>query len=478
MRRHALWVLFGGIAAVSAGACGEDSPATSAPASSGAGAGAGAGGEPTVQAGEGGAAGGEVTPAIGGAAGAPAITPEGGDASSGAGGAPVVVSRAVRGRVRAGWAGFPGVVVLVDGQEVTSGADGSFSVEEAPDEYELMVYVPEFRLVRVYDGVRTREPIVNLGVTELSGDLQRATVQGKVQGGAEPPQPTDFATEVLYLSSTRGLLHRSSIQPPEPFDMSLRWQDAGTVDDGEILVVQTALEHGKAVSQYLGYGKRAVKVRAGALLGSLSGSPLTDVALVDPEEYVVAGTLEVPSDLSLSTHVLRVGGWQSPLFFAPGSYSLSLPAVPEPKALHLELFGDHGMVRGSWPLPDTATSDLALTMPPIPTLVSPEPDATMTPVSELSWEPLPESSVALVWMKINDFTLERVTTASHASLVDLSKLGAALAPGPGSWSVQAIGPASSVDDVLRVQQDAATEATTSWFFAETMSQGFDLGRAP
>lgn len=462
MRRLAVWAVWSCAAALSVAACGEDSRRADVPASTS----ARERGRPELH--DGGAPGsaGEA-PLAGGGGSVTDGEPPGG---AGAGGAPSVVSKTVSGTVHAGWAAFPGVVVRLNDREVTSGADGSFTFEDAPDEYQLLLYVADYRFVRVYDGLRTRHPVIDLGPEEPTSATKEATIQGKSFGGASTPLPHDYWTDALYLSRTRGHLQSASFEPPGPFELNLRWAGDGDTDQGELLVLQTIRSEGATVSAYTGYGKRAVEVSDGMRLGSLSGSPLTDVTLTDPDEYTVGGELSVPEELTLSGDMLRISGWRTPTFLSVGSYALTLPDVPEPKALQLELFGDAGSVRRSWSLPDAATSDYELIVPPLP---EPLGDTTLGRETELSWRGLPEESVALIWMKVGDFTLERVTSAANARLVDLSVVGEALPPGAeGTWSVQAVGPASSVDEALIVLRDAALQSPTSWFLVEGASRGF------
>lgn len=400
----------------------------------------------------------------------------GASGAGGAGGADTAGSNDVVGSVRAGYAPFPGVVVRLNGTEVTSGTDGGFTIRDAPDEYELTVYVPEFKLVRVYDGLRTRHPTVNLGYAELDREQRTATVQGKIIGGAPPPLPHECWTEASYVSNTRGHMHTYGFSPPAAFELSLRWTDAGESDTGEILVLQGFGGIVAPVTSFTGYGRRTVTISEGTLLGSLSGSPLTNVTLVDPEEYALSGALEAPDGLTLGGAALLIGGWRSNAWLESGSYSLTLPSVAEPKAIRVEMYGDIGSVRSSWVLPDAATTGFDLVVPALPALVAPEEgNAAIASDSEFRWSNLPENSVALLWMKVGDYTLERVTAGTSAALPDLSSLGLSLpAAARGSWNVQAVGPAATTDDALVVQRAGTLEAPTRWYFVEPAAREFAL----
>ncbi len=475
MRRLVAWLSVSGSVALSAAACGEGSSSRRAhdPAGAGGGralaAGGAAGGDSETVGGADDSAG-SAAGGASGAAGAPTSEPR-----AGAGGEAPATSTDVHGRVRANLAAFSGVIVRIAGVQVETGADGTFTFEDVADEYQLILQVPEYNYVRVYDGVRTRSPIVNLGDNGFAPVTKSATVQGKISGGAPLPLAPDCLTQAWYLSNTRGHLQTVSFSPPNAFDVQIAWADEGDVDEGQLLVFQTVLAHGGGVTAFTGYGKRSLKIADGTLLGSLKGSPLTDVALADPEEYAVSGELSVPDGLQISSDMLRLNGWRTTAFLEPGPYSLTLPDIHEPKAVRLELFSDVGSARISWQLPDTATTDFALVVPELPLLVAPPADDVVTGSTLFSWNNLPDRSVVLVWMKVGDYTLERVTAEPSTNLPDLPALDIALpAEARGSWSVQAIGPASNVDELLVAQTDSILEAPTTWFSLESASRDFQL----
>src|SRR5882672_10428739 len=189
-------VVVGAVVLVAAGACGDDSSKPKPMNSAGSSVDAGQAGMPS-----------DPGPASGGSgAGETAVRPpvSAGSGGDGEAGAPVEPATDVTGQVFAGTDPFEGAVVVVGGVTTLSGADGSFVVHHAGAEYQLMVRDPKTKAVFVYEGLKTREPHVNLG-PNLQTDIRSATVRGKLLGGGlADPTPSEARKAVVYVGKHYG----------------------------------------------------------------------------------------------------------------------------------------------------------------------------------------------------------------------------------------------------------------------------------
>ncbi len=476
MRRYTEWLSVGAVAMAAVVACGDDPPGRSPMTGAGAGGladGAGQAGDEPGSAGTNGVPVGGMPGSSGssGLAGAgPAAAGAGGE-----GGAAQPVSNDVHGQVRSAYLPWPNAVVRVNGVSTTTDAAGSFTVEDVAEEYQLVVYLPDYNYVRVYDGLHTRQPLANLGPNIFEGVEKSATVRGKVIGGAEAPLPQYLYTEARYVSNTRGHLRTSFFDPPEAFDLDPIWSDPGDTDEGEIWVFQTIELPQVGLTEYTGFGRRAVSITAGDILGSVNGSALTDVTLIDPDEYTVSGQLTAPQGFTIYQDKLFVGPWWTFAQLDLGVNSLVFPDIDVPKLVNVEMQGTGAQFANvTWLAPDAADAAWDLEVPPPATLLTPPVAANaVTLQTSFSWSGLPASSVALLWVHIGDWTIERVTTAGSTTLFDLSVFGVSVpVDTEGNWNVQAIGPAASMEEAMAALDSHYTYGPLPRFLIDSDMRAF------
>jgi hypothetical protein len=475
------WVVFGGVVAVVASACGSDGGKTSPGEDTNQ---AGAGGEVAsvpeagtgnAQPGTGAGAGGQPD-VVGG--GMPGEVMAGGGAGGGAagaggeGGAAIVVSPDVHGTFYGSGDGF---LVLVNGVNAPIDAEGHFSAPDVADEYQLIVYAPDYKFVEVWDDVRTRAPVIDLNLS-LGDPPYSATIRGKLKGGLSTPydvadDETVF-TELVYASSTNGYLYpRSSIDPPEGFDLNPQWFGAAT-DTGEVLALQYVFKNKVGVTEYTGFGRRPMTIEDGNIYGSANGAAATDIQVSAPTVETLTGHLALPTGWTRQSSFVHMGPFMPDLILE-NDFSLLVPQLADvPMWLRLEASGADGLGDFNIPVPTQGPWNIDIPNPPKP--LSPAEGANaVTPSTIFSWNGLPNGSVAGVYFEVGDWRIERYTTAPDTTLPDLSALGVTLpTAAEGTWLVEAIGPATTTDDVLTVLHKHNLEVADSSYYLDSASRTF------
>jgi hypothetical protein len=398
---------------------------------------------------------------VGGMGGAPAaVTPHGGagaaPAAAGAGGEGGAVepqSPDVHGVVR-DFDSMPiTIAVQVNGVSATVDEHGTFDVPAVADEYDLVMYLPDHKLVIIYDDLHTRNPQIDLGLG-LSGDpAHGASVRGKVTGGLQAPfqvaADITVFTQVAYVSDVHGPLYpRSSIDPPEGYAVDPRWSGLAT-DSGEALALQYTFQDGVGTVEYTGFGRRPLSIEDGLIYGSLSGSPLTDIALTKPPQSQRSANLTVPSGWKIDSSALHIGPFADFGIAALGDFSMLVPQLEAvPQWVSLQLSGADGSSELHLPLSDADPWTMVSAPPPKP-VVPADNAAAVNLNTQFTWSGLPEGTVAGVKWSVGDWSVEHYTTSTSLALPDLSAFGATLPTGEeGAWMVYAVGPTTTTDGVL------------------------------
>jgi hypothetical protein len=449
------WVALAGVALAMASACSDDG-GSAVPAKTND---AGAGGEgATTQAGThntaGGSGGAPVSPTGGMPGEVGGVGGEGGGVLAGAGGEggmPVVVSKDINGSI---YGLSDELVILIDGVNVPIDADGHFRVPNAPDEYQLQVCAPNYKLVDIYDGLRTRTPLVDYN-TGLGEPPYAATIRGKVTGGLSTPftvanDETVF-TEVAYSSKAHGYLGpRPRIDPPEGFDLNPKWFDSAT-DTGEVLALQYVFKSKVGVTQFTGFGRRAMTIADGNIYGSVNGSATTDLLFTAPAVSTITGHLGLPSGWTRSSSQVHVGPFTPDSIFE-GDFSLLVPQLDGvPMWVLIQAKGPEGNAELKLPVATQSPWNINVPSPPKQLLPVDKANA-VTHATTFTWSNLPKGTVASVVWLIGDWTIERYTTDASTTIPDLSAFGVTLpAATESGWRVRAVGPAATTDDVLVAQ---------------------------
>jgi hypothetical protein len=391
------------------------------------------------------AAGGMPSAVAGGGAGL--VGGAGGEGGEG-GGEPVVVSKDIDGSV---YGVSDELVILVDGVNVPIGADGHFMVTDGPDEYQLQVCAPNYKFVLIFDGLRTRTPVVNLN-TGLGDPPYAATIRGKVTGGLSTPFPVaddeTVFTELAYSSYANGYLYpRSSIDPPEGFDLNPLWFGSDT-DTGEVLAIQYIFKNKVGLTEYTGFARRPMTITDGNIYGSVNGSAATDLEFTVPTVSTLTGSLNLPSSWTLRSTFVHVGPFMPDGILA-GDFSIPVPQLENmPMWLSFQAEGPEGDADYVLPLPEQSPWNITVPTPAKALLPVANANA-VTQSTIFSWNGLPANAVAGIYWSVGDWNIERFTTAASTTIPDLSALGVTLpANADGLWVIKAVGPAEKMDDVL------------------------------
>lgn len=456
------WVALAGVALAMASACSDDGGST-VPAKTND---AGAGGEgATTQAGThstaGGSGGAPDSPnggmpgEVGGVGGEGVVAGAGGE-----GGAPVVVSKDINGSI---YGLSDELVILIDGVNVPIDADGHFRVPNAPDEYQLQVCAPNYKLVDIYDGLRTRTPLVDFN-TGFGEPPYAATIRGKVTGGLSTPytvaEDETVYTEVAYSSNTNGYLYpRSQIDPPEGFDLNPQWFGSAT-DAGEVLALQYVFKNKVGPTQFTGFARRPMTVADGNIYGSVNGSASTDLVFTAPTVSTITGHLSLPSGWTRDSSWVHMGPFMPDLLFE-GDFSLLVPRLEGvPMWVLVQTKGPEGNAELKAPVPTTSPWNVTVPSPP-KQLLPVDKANTVTKATTFTWSSLPQGTVASVVWLVGDWAIERYTTTASTTIPDLSAFGVTLpAATDSSWRVRALGPAASTDDVLTVLHNRNLDTST------------------
>ena len=385
---------------------------------------------------------------------------------------PVVVSKDINGHI---YGLSDELVILIDGVNVPIDVDGQFSVANGPDEYQLQVCAPNYKFVRIFDGLRTRAPLVDMG-TGFADPPYEATIRGKVTGGLSTPfaiadDETVF-TQLAYSSQTNGYLYPlSSIDPPEGYDLNPLWSGSET-DTGEVLAIQYVFKSQVGVKEYTGFGRRPITIADGSIHGSVNGSADTNVAFNLPTVSTITGNLSLPSGWTRKGSYVHMGPFMTDLLFE-GDFSLVVPQLESiPMWVLIQADGPEGSADFKAPVPNASPWNIEVPSPP--KQLSPVANANaVTHSTAFSWNGLPAAAAASVFWEIGDWRIQRFTTAASTTIPDLSAYGVAfLAATESAWSVEAVGPVTTMDDVLTRIHDHARDVAEPSFFINSVNRVF------
>jgi hypothetical protein len=436
-------------------ACGDDAPSVENQATAGSKTNAaGAAGEASSPGGEGGQP--VTVPGGGGDGGTDAVDAGGapsdvagasGGGAGGAGGAPDVLSD-VSGRVTS-FMGTPraNVVVIIGDSSTVTDADGAFTIADVPAAYDLTAIDDESKFIQVVEGLTTREPSV--GFYLLRVDQRSGVVAGKLSGGGGFPLPKGQAGVVTYRGD-RSFGDLELKASASSFSLSALWEGAA---------MQTGLLAGitwktgtSGPTEYTGYAEHAVTLEADKIVGNINGSvAATNLALTDPAEHTVTGTLTVAGAPSSVSSNLQVGFSNIPLSLEPGAISVVVPEVDAITALSVS--GDFDVLgSSSITMPFSGSTPLQVSLPLPPQLVLPIESAVgVTLATEFSWKEPPVGTYSVISWGIGDWSIARVTATNKVTLPDLSAAGVAYGEGSSSsWQLDQFGPASSPEEALQL----------------------------
>jgi hypothetical protein len=180
--------------------------------------------------------------------------------------------------------------------------------------------------------------------------------------------------------------------------------------------------------------------------------------------------VQIVDDLTTRTPVvnLPIPSWDS-------RSSTAQIDVPQLLAMTAVTPGEDRQVTMHVPRP--ASGDWNIVVPKAPASVVPLNDAaSVTSATEFSWTDVAEGTVSQIsWGIGGGWTIYLTTTATKATLPDLSAYGLDLEPGAGnSWSVAFEGPANSTDELLALRETDAWATGRSSIVGHGESRSFTL----
>jgi hypothetical protein len=345
------------------------------------------------------------------------------------------------------------IAVQVNGVSATVDEHGRFDVPSVAEEYDLVIYVPDHDYIIMYDSLHVRRPQIDLGLGFGTARPYGASIRGKITGGLQAPFPVaadiTVFTEAAYVSDVYGPLYpRSSIDPPEGYDVDPQWGGL-TTDSGEVLALQSTFKAGVGTVEYTGFGRRKMNLEDGEIYGSLSGSPLTDVALTKPPQSMRDGHLTVPNAWKIDSSALHLGPFAEFGLAEVGDFSMLVPQLDGvPTWFSLQLSGTDGSSELHFASSDAEPWSM-VSAPPPKQVVPVDNAAAVTLNTQFSWSGVPEGTVAGVYWSVGDWTIEHYTTKTSLTLPDLSAFGVTLpTSAEAGWTVRALGPGATTDGVI------------------------------
>lgn len=377
----------------------------------------------------------------------------GGMGSGGNGqGGMVAVSKTVDGLILAGPDPLPNVTIVIDGKTALTDEKGAFRIEDVADTYQLIAIADGVRVVRVVDGLSTREPELN-----MYASLERnrtSSVAGKLSGGAGIPIPAGHQTSVVFVQRDYPLGQFVSVGPSAS-DYTLgpiTWVN-GTSLDGTLSALQWK-GSSAGVEEFTGFASKPFTVHDGQTHGHVDGSvPATNLTLVDPPDATIEGTISLPSGLSVRQSDVIVGDHQIPYDLSAGQFSIVVPDLNLPQRFVLIADDPDGQqITMFTPRPGSGPWNITAPKPPRP--ITPlDRAASVTVSTEFTWTDVAPGTVSEVWWVVGEWTIFRTTTATKTTLPDLSGFGLDYTPGSGNtWTITYEGSAATPDALIKLQR--------------------------
>jgi hypothetical protein len=329
-----------------------------------------------------------------------------------------------------------GVAVVLNRESVTAtDAQGHFSFPDPGPEYELSLISETRHRVLVLEGLHGRTPKIR-NVASLAP--KKGSAGGALTGDIGSASQT---LNMAFVAGETALWdNQSDLSLPHAgkatYSMNVGWQSADSVS-GSLLFLITGAGHS------ISYGEKKTTLTTAA------NPPAVDVALTAiGERTVTVNTAPVPNNFIADLRVL-VGPFELPCGDLPAQTSCVVPDSPllVPAIYELGIGGNDNFLESARSVPATGALNLAL--PSLSTPILPPTNATgVNPSTDFSWT---KPSLGMVWQisfYASPYLVQVITAESHTTLPDLTKYGVAYsANSSGSWQVQSLGPATSVDDV-------------------------------
>jgi hypothetical protein len=385
-----------------------------------------------------------------GNAGAGASVSEGG-----AGGDPSVPSKDVHGKVTFRGAPRASLPVVVNGVITNTDDDGEFSVPDVDDQYDVLIFNPEEQLAQVIQGLTTRNPLIDSYLAPDPELNQSASLSGALSGGGGFPNPANHRAQVAFVGaqipSTSMIMNEGM---GGGFSFSKSWVTEESLN-GTLFALQWSWD-ADGLTALTGYASKPFTLEDGATYAS----PETDLALVAIDQHLASVEVDW-QDYSAATCTAYVGPIKMEFTPCDGSFS-----VPTPDDLPWRTFvslrggsaGDHyATVRAQVP----ETGDLAVVFPKPRNQLLPVDGATGVDVeTAFTWSTSePEMGGVHQFSCAGGWEIELTSAETAVSIPDLSEYGLALPKATEcQWFLNAVGPASSADELVALRYAFANQA--------------------
>jgi len=425
------------------GACGGNSGSGEVPAKGGTSSNesAGAGGQPPT------------TPAAGDAGDAAGGTPveleEGGAGAGGAGGAPNPLSD-VSGHIQTFLGSpLPGAVVIINGISTLTDAAGAFTVPAVAAPYDLTLIDDEHKIIEVVEGLITPAPVVRLW--QFRAAKGSGSVAGKLSGGLGFPLTAGQAGLVTFRGEHSNSLQVELTNPGQAFSLvNVTWEGSATCAGSLTGIFWKKGATGP--TDYIGFGQRALTLEDGKALGNVNGSvAATNLAVTDPAEHTVTGSIAVPGAPTKIWSYLGVGLESVPLALAAGPISVVVPDVDQPTSVAISAEYPEGT--SSQTYPTSVSAQLNIEVPSPPQLILPFAAAAgVTAETEFTWTKPSAGTISAAIVTMGVWTVVTVTSRNKVKLPDLSAAGVSYAGNelPGTWEIEQFSPATSAEEALQL----------------------------
>jgi hypothetical protein len=371
----------------------------------------------------------------------------------------VFVDRTVRGTLKTP-RGQPveGITVLIGQSTTVSNARGEFTFDNVPPTYDLLILPNASKgaiTTQVYIGLTSRRPFGRVVVGET---FLRTTVQGmlSIQGSGPPGYPqqpfqrTAVGFKATSQNSSATLLLRgdeSAGQGPSYGPLDVAWTVDQTIA-GQLLALQWRVGTTPFPTGYSGWITQPTSLTDGTVATA-------NLALGPVAQREITGTVRFPQatqslEARLAVETLTV--FNNSVTFAAGTTSVAYQYLIPTLGNVARVLSFRATPNGSLSTSEleakvvdtTATFDFEL--PPAPSLASPV-DRAMAVDSntEFVWTAVPNAIYRMAAVSSTGTSILIHTATTTGRIPDLASKGVPLGHGNHIWTVEATGPAASVD---------------------------------
>jgi hypothetical protein len=342
---------------------------------------------------------------------------------------------------------IPNLKVVIGGATATTDTSGHFTIPNVTVPYDvLLVHVPANGLLSgVYKGLTRTDPKL-LSFGSIGSTInQSGTLSGNVTGGDPLTNPND-TTAVLF-ASPEALSPKVRVSV-NPFILDLIWLGPAATT-GNLHALQWSQDVNGVPVAYSGYG-----VTTGVAVAN-GGSTQANVTMSSVATTTIAGSVSAPDGGTAPGRLLAIDFSDGASFTVGGdstpatSFSFLVPAGIDSTAsiiagVNLGTQGTSSVrVAGIQP----GTMNAVVTIPAPAIQLTPGVGAVgVTTATDFGFTTVPNAVQVVFFNSVGNPNYYVVTTGNTARIPDLSAMGEPL-PGstPYAWTIQAVGPASSMD---------------------------------